>query len=138
MPPLESKDMAVASGLNLKSALKFEGDQIQIATKEVYEVVDHYKQVKRMVFARRETGDEAVSISFLDRIELEVFEVNLYSQPTSKMRYSNPDSFWELRILPPTNGLLEGNGVDQLLENMWKLGFELAERLKLQKDTKHR
>lgn len=137
MPPLDTEDMAVVSGLNLKHALKYEKGEIQIGTNEVYEVADHYKHVKRMVFAKKVRDDKVGSTTFLDTIELHVFDVQLYSQPTSKMRYSKPESFWELRVLPPTAGMGEGTGIDQLLENMWKLGFDLSDRLKLQKDTKN-
>ncbi|GMH41422.1 hypothetical protein BSKO_09332 [Bryopsis sp. KO-2023] len=144
--PLEAKDSALVSGLQLETALyKDEDGLVQIKNEEVRQRTDHYKQYTRYVFRRvgessqpnqpAMNGNAGVESVFMDRISLEAIKFCMYQRQTNSMKYDPPEELWELRVIPPAKALLNPREVDQLLEDVWKLSFDLSSRMKLAKDT---
>lgn len=127
---------AIVSGMNLGTALERDSKGfVQIRHKHVWEICDHYKEFERNIFRQKKSGNESEAPNFLDLIEIEAIKFLMYTEVMGDLKYAEPKEIWELRITPPTAGLLDRNAVDPLLENIWKLAFEVSSHLSLEKDT---
>lgn len=136
MPPSDKERLAVVSGLQLETALERDAkENIQIRHKAVWEISDHYKEFTRNVYRKVSPTGGSEPASFLDRVKFEAIKSRMYTQVKAHLKYGPPKEIWELRVIPPTADLLDRDGVNQLLEDIWKLGFELSGCLSLDKDT---